>query len=111
MYRTAVRDVVVGDVHWPREAGYFCCTSAAGRNSRSHTCPARFSPGSRSATHLAFGHGIHFCLGAGFARLELGIATQGIAARMPSLTLAPELPPGHRTVLPLRALTELRVRQ
>lgn len=111
MYRTAVRDVVVGDVHLAAGSRLLLLYGAAGRDSRSHACPAAFSPGSRSATHLAFGHGIHFCLGAGFARAELEIAVQAIATRMPGLTLAPGLPPRHRPVFPLRALTELRVRQ
>lgn len=111
MYRTAVRDVVVGDVHLAAGSRLLLLYGAAGRDSRSHACPAAFSPDSRSATHLAFGHGIHFCLGAGFARAELEIAVQAIATRMPGLTLAPGLPPHHRPVFPLRALTELQVRQ
>ncbi|WP_245821750.1 cytochrome P450 [Lentzea waywayandensis] len=111
MYRTATRDVVVGDVHLAEGSRLLLLYGAAGRDSRAHACPAAFSPGSKSATHLAFGHGIHFCLGAGFARAELEIAVQALAARMPGLTLAPGLPPRHRPVFPLRALTELRVRQ
>jgi cytochrome P450 len=111
MYRTAVRDVVVGGVHLPAGSRLLLLYGAAGRDSRSRACPAAFSPDSGSATHLAFGHGIHFCLGAGFARAELEIAVEAIATRMPGLTLAPGLPPHHRPVFPLRALTELRVRQ
>ncbi|MCS7477000.1 cytochrome P450 [Umezawaea endophytica] len=111
MYRTATRDVVVGDVHLVEGSRLLLLYGAAGRDSRAHACPAAFSPGSRSATHLAFGHGIHFCLGAGFARAELEIAVRAVAARMPGLALAPGLPPRHRPVFPLRALTELRVRQ
>jgi nocardicin N-oxygenase len=38
--------------------------------------------------HLAFGHGPHFCLGAGLARVELQIAYQRLTARMPDLRLA-----------------------
>ncbi len=111
MYRTAVRDVVVGDVHLSEGSRLLLLYGAAGRDSRAHACPAAFSPSSRSATHLAFGHGIHFCLGAGFARAELEIAVQAIATRMPGLTLAPGPLPRHRPVFPLRALTELRVRR
>jgi cytochrome P450 len=111
MYRTALRDVTVGDVQLAAGSRLLLLYGAASRDSQSHGCPAGFSPGSGSATHLAFGHGIHFCLGAGFARLELEAAIQAIATRMPGLTLAPGVPPHHRPVFPLRALTELRVRQ
>jgi cytochrome P450 len=38
--------------------------------------------------HLAFGHGIHFCVGAGLARLEGPIAIQTVLRRMPNLRLA-----------------------
>ncbi len=110
MYRTALHDVVVGDVPLAAGSRLLLLYGAAGRDSRAHACPAGFSPGSGSASHLAFGHGIHFCLGAGFARLELETAIQALAARMPNLTLAPGQVPRHRPVFPLRALTELRVR-
>jgi cytochrome P450 len=111
MYRTAIRDVVVGDVPLATGSRLLLLYGAAGRDGRAHACPAAFSPGSGSAAHLAFGHGIHFCLGSGFARAELEIAIQAIATRMPGLALAPGLPPRHRPVFPLRALTELRLRQ
>lgn len=111
MYRTALHDVVVGDVHLAAGSRLLLLYGAAGRDSRAHACPAGFSPGSGSATHLAFGHGIHFCLGAGFARLELEVAIEAVADRMPGLALAPGAPPRHRPVFPLRALSELRVRQ
>ena len=39
---------------------------------------------------LAFGHGVHFCLGAGLARLEARIAFGSLLARFPELRLAVE---------------------
>jgi cytochrome P450 len=111
MYRTALHDAVVGGVRLAAGSRLLLLYGAVGRDSRAHACPAAFSPGSESASHLAFGHGIHFCLGAGFARMELEAAIEALAARMPDLTLAPGLPPRHRPVFPLRALSELRVRQ
>jgi pimeloyl-[acyl-carrier protein] synthase len=41
--------------------------------------------------HLAFGHGIHFCLGAPLARLEVEIALREIVKRFPRLVLAGEV--------------------
>ncbi|MFD4669574.1 cytochrome P450 [Lentzea sp. NPDC058450] len=110
MYRTATRDVVVGDVHLAEGSRLLLLYGAAGRDSRAHACPAAFAPNTKSSSHLAFGHGIHFCLGAGFARAELEVAVQAVAARMPGLTLVAGQAPKHRPVFPLRALSELRVR-
>lgn len=110
MYRTATRDVVVGDVHLMEGSRLLMLFGAAGRDGRAHACPAAFAPNGKSSGHLAFGYGIHFCLGAGFARAELRVAVQAIAARMPGLTLVPGQAPKYRPVFPLRALRELHVR-
>ncbi len=40
--------------------------------------------------HLAFGYGIHYCVGAPLARLEMGILLEALTHKMPSLRLVPE---------------------
>ncbi|WP_410600957.1 cytochrome P450 family protein [Amycolatopsis sp. lyj-90] len=60
---------------------------------------------------LAFGHGIHYCLGAALARMEGEIAFRVLADRLPTLALAVE--PGSlnwQSSLLIRGLTELPVR-
>jgi cytochrome P450 len=42
----------------------------------------------RPNPHLAFGHGVHFCLGASLARLELRIAIPRLLERLPQLQVA-----------------------
>jgi len=60
--------------------------------------------------HLAFGHGIHRCLGAPLARLELGIAVGALAARFPDMALAvPEGQLRWRPSFRARGLAELPV--
>ncbi|WP_052851152.1 cytochrome P450 family protein [Streptomyces avicenniae] len=64
--------------------------------------PARYPEGDRfdvrreTGGHLAFGHGIHYCLGAPLARLEARAAVRTLLARAPGLTLDGE-PGGWRT--------------
>jgi len=50
--------------------------------------PDRLDVRRDDAGHVAFGHGVHFCLGAPLARLEGQIALAGILRRLPDLTLA-----------------------
>lgn len=57
------------------------------------------------STHLAFGHGIHYCLGAPLARLEGQVAFGTILARLPRIELAGE--PRWRTSLVMRGLSSL----
>ena len=63
-------------------------------------------------THLAFGHGIHYCLGAPLARLEGVVAFGRLAERFPGLRLAtaPDESPAWRPGLLLRGLQRLPVR-
>jgi cytochrome P450 len=46
-----------------------------------------FDPARAPSSHLAFGHGIHFCLGAPLARLEAQIALSSLLIRFPALQL------------------------
>ncbi|GAA1347559.1 cytochrome P450 [Saccharothrix algeriensis] len=69
-------------------------------------CPAR--PNSRK--HLAFGHGRHFCLGAGLARLEAEVVLRETRARFPRLRLASAEPPPMLSLLSFRAPLSVRVR-
>jgi cytochrome P450 len=60
--------------------------------------------------HLAFGQGIHYCLGAPLARLEGEIAFTTLLKRLPNLRLAdPQAPLAWRPALELRGLSTLPV--
>ena len=60
--------------------------------------------------HLAFGHGIHHCLGAHLARIELQAALDGLLRRFPLLRLAgPKHPPTWKSGMSVRAPRTLPV--
>jgi cytochrome P450 len=58
--------------------------------------------------HLAFGYGIHYCLGAPLARVEGEIALSSLARRFPGMTLITTTPP-YKANIVLRGLAELPV--
>ena len=60
---------------------------AAGQDHRRHGCPHRFDPSRLDTDHLGFGAGIHYCVGAPLARLELAVALEVLFARWPALAL------------------------
>ena len=65
-----------------------CSLSAAGRDPRVGDHPDRFDPTAPRLSQLAFGHGIHRCVGAELARMELRLALPELCRRLPDLRLA-----------------------
>jgi cytochrome P450 len=79
---------------------------AADRDPAQFPEPDRLDIGRRDNRHIAFGLGIHFCLGAPLARIEGQIAINALVQRFPKLALATETPE-FRQSLTLRGLKSL----
>ncbi|WP_410818831.1 cytochrome P450 [Micromonospora sp. 050-3] len=96
--RVTTRDVTVGAVTIPAGARCLLLIGAANRDPAVFHDPDRFDPHRADlGNHLSFGHGPHFCIGAGLARLEAGIALSRLAETIPGLRLSPEQ---HRSYKP-----------
>ncbi|MEV1075709.1 cytochrome P450 [Micromonospora parva] len=96
--RVTTRDVTVGAVTIPAGARCLLLIGAANRDPAAFQDPDRFDPHRPDVgNHLSFGHGPHFCIGAGLARLEAGIALSRLAQTIPGLRLSPEQ---HRSYKP-----------
>jgi len=111
-FRYATRDVTIADTVIPAGVQVLVSLAAAGRDPGRNGDAETFDIRRTGATHLAFGHGIHHCLGARLARLEAEIAFTALLSRFPGLQLA--VPPdglrwGHGEGLVLRGLSELPV--
>ena len=65
-----------------------CLLAAANRDPAEFPRPDRFDPERQTGRQLAFGAGIHFCVGAPLARMELRIAFRTLFSRLPRLRLA-----------------------
>ena len=85
--RVTTRDVVVQDVTIPKGARVHLLYASANRDARVFTNPDVFDIRRQSNNHLAFGFGIHFCLGASLARLEMRIGLETLLARAPNYRL------------------------
>jgi cytochrome P450 len=90
--RWAGEDVEVGGVLIPRGAEVTVVLASADRDEQRFLNPDDLDITRADNRHLAFGHGIHYCLGAPLARLEGQIAIGTLLRRMPNLRLkdAPE---------------------
>ena len=87
MYRMTVAETTLGDEMIPAGAPIVAWIGSANRDERQFQRPAEFDIDRGQNRHLAFGHGIHFCLGAPLARLEARIALEAILSRLPGLAL------------------------
>ena len=80
--RTATADVDVHGVTVAAGQKVAALLGAANRDPAVFTDPDRFDAGREPNPHLAFGAGIHFCLGAPLARMELQISTHALLERL-----------------------------
>ncbi|MEU9336039.1 cytochrome P450 [Streptomyces sp. NPDC048290] len=87
-FRRARRDVTVDGTVVPAGEIVLGSLSAAHRDPARYTDPDRADIRRTDLRHLAFGHGIHRCLGAGLARAEAEVAIAVLLDRFPALRLA-----------------------
>ena len=105
--RTATRDVEVGGVVVAEGQKIAALLGAANRDPAVFADADTFDPARDPNPHLAFGAGLHFCLGAPLARMELVESLTALFGRFPELVLAGE--PESRGTFVLRGFRRVPV--
>ncbi len=106
--RTATTRVEVGGVVVEPGERIAALLGSANRDGAVFADPDRFDPAREQNPHLAFGAGLHFCLGSPLARMELVESLDALLTRFPDLALAAE--PRSRGTFVLRGSSEVLVR-
>jgi cytochrome P450 len=111
-FRYATESVDIAGVTIPAGAQVIVNLASASHDGLHYANPEALDVDRSEVRHIAFGHGIHFCLGAPLARMEGILALSSLFRRFPSLRLAvapEELHWGHGDGLVLRGLSALPV--
>lgn len=109
LFRTTTRDLELHGVHIPTGAKVAVCYAAANRDHREFPDPDNFRLDRGLLSHVAFGYGIHYCLGAPLARLEAKVALERLTLRYGSIAAGA----GEKTRVPssiLRGFEHLPLR-
>ena len=96
MARTATRDVELGGSTIAAGDRLFLLYPSANRDEDVFADPGTFDVRRTPNDHVAFGHGVHYCLGAPLARLEMRVMFDRLLERLPDLALAAAEPPPVR---------------
>lgn len=95
-HRVATEDIDLHGTRIKRGDLVYLFRAAANRDPRRFPDPDRIDVGRRDTGHVAFGAGIHYCIGAALARVE-GVATlEALLRRMPAIELDPAAPAAYR---------------
>jgi unspecific monooxygenase len=105
--RTAVVDTTVAGFPVPAGMRIAALLGAAARDPQAFDRPDELDVGRQRNPHLGFGAGVHYCLGAPLARLEVVAALDALRTRLPGMRLAYE--PRRRPDFVMRGLRELRL--
>jgi len=105
--RTAYEDVEIGGVVVRSGRKIAALLGSANRDPAVFNEPDRLDVGRDPNPHLGFGGGIHFCLGASLARLELSVSLPTLLRRLPNMELAEQ--PSYQPNFVIRGLKSLRV--
>jgi pimeloyl-[acyl-carrier protein] synthase len=103
-------DVAIDGVVIKAKTPTFIIIAAANRDPQRFSDPDRFNIQREPQGHLAFGEGIHYCLGAPLARMEGAISIAALLEHFPNLRLAdPDAPRKYKGSYFLRGLADLRM--
>jgi cytochrome P450 len=105
--RTAIEDTPVGDVVVRAGSKVAALLGAANRDPAAFEAPDEFDVGRAENPHLGFGAGIHFCVGAPLARVELQTSLHTLLRRFPRLAL--HAAPRRRPEFVIRGVESLPV--
>jgi pimeloyl-[acyl-carrier protein] synthase len=104
--RVALEDIEIDGQVIPRGSSVGTMLGSANRDPARFNDPNRLDITRAENPHMAFGNGIHYCLGAPLARMEGGIAFATLLRRLPKLALATDTPE-YRDTYVLRGLKSL----
>jgi cytochrome P450 len=111
LYRQVLEDTQIGGIPVAKDSVLMISYLAANYDASKFDqpgCPMLDRPNGRQ--HMAFGRGIHFCIGNQLARAEMRIAFERLLARLPDLRLDPDKPkPEFASIFHVRGLRNLDV--
>jgi len=107
--REATTDIEIGGCPIPKGAGILALVGSANRDEDHYDSPDEWDPHRTPKPHVAFGTGIHQCLGMHLARLELRIGLNAVLDRLPNLRMDPAYPAPDIRGLPFRSPPALHV--
>jgi cytochrome P450 len=106
--RYALEDIEYAGIRLKKGEEVGLMLGAANRDPARFESPDQFITARGANPHVSFGAGIHFCIGAPLARLEMLIAFQTLFERLPKMQLV--VKPHYKNVYHFHGLEELRVR-
>lgn len=108
-FRISTEDVMIGPTCVPAGAKIMVLF-ASGNRDENHFDDNFDLDRNWRVPHLAFGHGIHACIGQSLARREGHIVVERLIQRLPDLRVDPDFPPIYDRLFDFRGMTELHVR-